>query len=192
MNDLRAVTTARDQYAAEKKTLDEQVKQLAAQDADLASKKKEIESQIAALQKIRQAAGAAAATAAKLSGACPIEAASGAAATAVQTACAQRGKPYVYGAEGPNTFDCSGLTMYAWKAAGRTLPHNAKAQYQAITHISRDQVRPGDLVFFYTDLHHVGMAIGGGMMVHAPRTGELVQMSSMDRPGVATYYGRVG
>lgn len=191
-DELRAVTTARDAFAAEKKTLDAQIKLLAAQDADLAAKKKDIESQIADLEKIRRAAGSAAATAAKLTGACPVEAASGAAATAVQTACAQRGKPYRYGAEGPNNFDCSGLTLFAWKAAGRTLPHNARAQYQSITHISRDQVRSGDLVFFYGDLHHVGMAIGGGLMVHSPRSGELVQVSSMDRPGVTTVYGRVG
>src|SRR5947208_2037636 len=76
------------------------------------------------------------------------------AATAVNTAKAQLGKPYVYGGAGPDSFDCSGLTMYAWRAGGVGLPHSAEMQYNSIAHISVSQLQPGDLVFFYTPIEH--------------------------------------
>jgi cell wall-associated NlpC family hydrolase len=92
---------------------------------------------------------------------------SGRAAAAVHFAMAQVGKPYVYGATGPNAYDCSGLTMAAWGAAGVSLPHNAAAQYNMGTHISESQLQPGDLVFYYSGISHVGMYIGNGMIVNA-------------------------
>jgi peptidoglycan DL-endopeptidase CwlO len=102
--------------------------------------------------------------------------ASGRAATAVQFAMAQIGKPYVYGAAGPDAYDCSGLTMAAWGAAGVGLSHSAAAQYGEGTHISPSQLQPGDLVFYYSPISHVGMYIGNGMIVNAenPSAGILV------------------
>jgi cell wall-associated NlpC family hydrolase len=92
---------------------------------------------------------------------------SGRAAAAVHYAMAQIGKPYVYGAAGPNAFDCSGLTMAAWGSAGVGLPHSSSAQYGSGTHISASQLQPGDLVFYYSPISHVGMYIGNGMIVNA-------------------------
>jgi peptidoglycan DL-endopeptidase CwlO len=93
--------------------------------------------------------------------------ASGRAAVAVHFAMAQIGKPYVYGAAGPSSYDCSGLTMAAWGAAGVGLPHSSSAQYGSGTHISESQLQPGDLVFYYSPISHVGMYIGNGMIVNA-------------------------
>lgn len=107
--------------------------------------------------------------------------ASGAAKTAVQTAIAQLGKPYAWGHAGSYDFDCSGLTLYAWQAAGVPLPHSSAAQYGVGTHIPRGAVRAGDLVFFYQPtIHHVGIAINNTQMVHAPTYGEPVQVSNID------------
>ena len=92
---------------------------------------------------------------------------SGRAGAAVQYAMAQVGKPYVYGAAGPSSFDCSGLTMAAWGSAGVGLPHSSSAQYGSGTHISESQLQPGDLVFYYSPISHVGMYIGNGMIVNA-------------------------
>jgi cell wall-associated NlpC family hydrolase len=93
--------------------------------------------------------------------------ASGRAAIAVHFAMAQIGKPYVYGAAGPDAYDCSGLTMASWGAAGVGLPHSSSAQYGYGTHISPSQLEPGDLVFYYHPISHVGMYIGHGMIVNA-------------------------
>ncbi|MGW4643214.1 NlpC/P60 family protein [Sphaerisporangium sp. NPDC004334] len=100
----------------------------------------------------------------------------GKAAQAAKWALTQQLKPYVWGAAGPSTFDCSGLVMWAYQEVGISLPHYTGDQWTAGTHITREDLRPGDLVFFYTDLHHVGIYIGGGMMVHAPRTGDVVRV----------------
>ena len=110
----------------------------------------------------------------------PIGPASGAAQKAVATALAQIGDPYVWGAAGPSSFDCSGLTSFAWAAAGVSLPHSSSAQYGVGTRISRDQVRAGDLVFFYTPIHHVGLAINNTQMVHASTFGVPVQIAPID------------
>jgi cell wall-associated NlpC family hydrolase len=109
----------------------------------------------------------------------------GAASVAVHTALAQLGKPYVWGAAGPNSFDCSGLTMYAWGAAGVSLPHSAAAQYDALPHVSQSNLRPGDLVFFGSYIHHVGMYIGKGVMVAAPSSGRVVQVQKAIRSDYA-------
>jgi len=93
--------------------------------------------------------------------------ASGRAKIAVDTAMAQIGDAYVYGAGGPNAFDCSGLTSYAWAAAGVSLPHSSRAQMGSGTSVSSNQLQPGDLVFYYSPVSHVAMYIGGGMIVHA-------------------------
>jgi cell wall-associated NlpC family hydrolase len=103
-------------------------------------------------------------------------AASGAARKAVTFALAQVGKPYVWGAAGPSSYDCSGLTMAAWQSAGVSLPHSAADQYNYGQHVSRDQLQPGDLIFFYQPIGHVTIYIGNGMMVSAPTEGENVSV----------------
>lgn len=100
--------------------------------------------------------------------------------TAVATAMDQIGDPYVWAAEGPDAFDCSGLTLYAWAKAGVMLPHNSARQYATLPSVSRNELRPGDLVFSgHGGISHVGMYIGGGRMVHASQTGEPVKVSPL-------------
>jgi cell wall-associated NlpC family hydrolase len=106
---------------------------------------------------------------------------SGAASTAVHTALAQLGEPYVWGSAGPGSFDCSGLTMYAWNAAGVSLPHSSAAQYTSLPHVSQASLLPGDLVFFGSPIHHVGLYIGKGLMVAAPSSGRVVQVQKVFR-----------
>ncbi|MFE0786074.1 NlpC/P60 family protein [Streptomyces mutabilis] len=92
---------------------------------------------------------------------------------------AQIGKPYVWGATGPGSYDCSGLTQAAWKAADVTLPRTTYDQVNAGTTVPVSQAQPGDLVFFYDDLSHVGLYIGNGMMIHAPKPGAYVREESI-------------
>ena len=105
--------------------------------------------------------------------------ASGRAGAAVSYAMAQVGDAYVYGAAGPSAFDCSGLTMMAWAQAGVSLPHSSSAQYSSGPHISASALQPGDLVFYYSPISHVGMYIGNGMIVHAANPSSGVEVSSL-------------
>ncbi|WP_262699130.1 MULTISPECIES: C40 family peptidase [Streptomyces] len=105
--------------------------------------------------------------------------AEGRAARAVSYAYAALGKPYVWGATGPHGYDCSGLTQAAWRAAGVALPRTTYTQINAGQRISRDQLAPGDLVFFYSGISHVGLYIGGGRMIHAPHPGAPVRLASV-------------
>ncbi|MFI0485971.1 NlpC/P60 family protein [Actinomadura sp. 9N215] len=98
---------------------------------------------------------------------------------ALRYAMTKIGDPYVWGAAGPNAFDCSGLTMWAYKQVGINLPHYTGSQWNAGTHVSRGQLQPGDLVFFHSDLHHMGIYVGGGKMLHAPHTGDVVKIAPM-------------
>jgi peptidoglycan DL-endopeptidase CwlO len=106
----------------------------------------------------------------------PAPPASSRAGIAVRFALAQVGKPYVWGASGPNAYDCSGLTMASWRAAGVSLPHSSREQYGYGTHVSVSQLQPGDLVFMYNPISHVTIYIGGGMLVSAPQTGQDVSV----------------
>ncbi|GAA1095727.1 MULTISPECIES: C40 family peptidase [Streptomyces violaceusniger group] len=105
--------------------------------------------------------------------------AAGRAARAVSYAYAALGKPYVWGATGPHGYDCSGLTQAAWRAAGVALPRTTYTQINAGQRITRDQLAPGDLVFFYSGISHVGLYIGGGRMIHAPHPGAPVRLASV-------------
>src|SRR5439155_16160975 len=99
------------------------------------------------------------------------------AAAAIAAARSVLGVPYRYAGASPETgFDCSGLTMWSWAHAGVSLPHSAAAQYASLPHVSRSALQPGDLVFFYSPISHVGMYLGGGQMIHAPHTGSAVQI----------------
>jgi len=105
--------------------------------------------------------------------------ASGRASAAVAYAMAQVGDAYVYGAAGPSAFDCSGLTMMAWAQAGVALPHSSSAQYSSGTRVAASALRPGDLVFYYSPISHVGMYIGNGMIVHAANPSTGVQVTGL-------------
>jgi cell wall-associated NlpC family hydrolase len=115
-----------------------------------------------------------------------LPAASGSAGTAVAYAQAQLGKPYCYAGAGPDCFDCSGLTMKAWGAAGVGMSHNSEAQYASFPHVPMDQLQPGDIVW---KPGHVGLYVGNGTVIHAPHTGDVVKYhgvsyyQSASRPG---------
>jgi cell wall-associated NlpC family hydrolase len=105
----------------------------------------------------------------------------GSAAIAVSAAEAQLNKPYRYAAAGPDYFDCSGLTMYAWAKAGVSMAHFAATQYSEFPHVPINQLAPGDLVFYGSPIHHVGMFVGNGQMIEAPHTGAFVRYASIYR-----------
>ncbi|MEU9040916.1 MULTISPECIES: NlpC/P60 family protein [unclassified Kitasatospora] len=106
----------------------------------------------------------------------PLPAASGRAAAVLAFAQAQLGKPYGWSKTGPDSFDCSGLTSMAYRAASVTIPRMSQDQWNSGPHVDRANLQPGDLVFFYDDLHHVGLYIGDGKMIHAPRTGKNIEV----------------
>lgn len=89
------------------------------------------------------------------------------------------GAKYVWGAEGPNTFDCSGFTMFVYRQVGVQLPRVSRDQINAGQRVSRGDLQPGDLVFFGSPIHHVGIYVGGGQMIHSPRTGDVVKISPL-------------
>jgi cell wall-associated NlpC family hydrolase len=100
---------------------------------------------------------------------------------AVDHAMSKVGSPYRYGASGPNAFDCSGLVSWAFKKAGKSLPRTSRAQSQVGTPVSRAELQPGDLVFFYKPVSHVGIYIGDGKIVHASTRKSPVKISDMSR-----------
>jgi peptidoglycan DL-endopeptidase CwlO len=185
---LADVIALKQQYDAVKLPLDQLVAKLAAQEADLAKRKAQIDADIKRLNEMRLAAyGRTGGTGSLRPAPCPATYPGGAAAVAARTACAQIGKPYVFGAGGPNAFDCSGLTAYAWKAAGVSLRHYTNWQWQDTKPVSRADLQAGDLVFYYSDLHHMGMYVGDGWIVHAPTSGDVVRMKRVDDGPVAGF-----
>ncbi|ANS67387.1 NLP/P60-family protein [Streptomyces lincolnensis] len=113
------------------------------------------------------------------------------AAKALAFARTQIGKPYVWGATGPESYDCSGLTQAAWNAAGISLPRTTYDQVNAGTTVSLSAAQPGDLVFFYDDVTHVGLYIGNGMMIHAPKPGAYVREESIYYDGESAIHSVV-
>ena len=106
---------------------------------------------------------------------------------AVWTALGQRGDPYVYGGAGPDSFDCSGLTQYAWRAGHVSLPHSSRLQSTTGRWGSKSDLRAGDLVFFYNPVSHVAIYIGNGYIVHAPTSGDVVRMAKLS--SMSSYMG---
>jgi cell wall-associated NlpC family hydrolase len=189
---IRSVVDLKQRYDAQKRPILLLIANLTKTEKQLAAKETQINAEIKRLQELRLAAyGSGGSTGSLRPVACPVNYPGGAAGIAVRYACAQIGKPYQWGAEGPGSYDCSGLTMAAWAKAGVSLPHNAAAQRRATPRVSRANLRAGDLVFYYSDLHHVGMYAGGGWIVHASRAGEPVQMKRIDN-GPVHSYGRPG
>src|SRR6266542_1461742 len=174
----------------------EQARQLASLDA----KKRQIDQTVSSTEQLLSKVKAAdrakllAAANSGSSGSTPVSfpkvTASGGAAKAVAYAKAQVGKPYAYGADGPDSFDCSGLTMMAWAQAGVSLPHSSSAQYSATRRISAGELQPGDLIFYYSPISHVAIYVGGGMQVAATHTGDYVRLQAL-HTGI-TGYGRPG
>jgi cell wall-associated NlpC family hydrolase len=157
---------------------------------DIAAKQRDLETKVAdyqrrydALTAPQQAEVARAHGGTSLPAPSGVVAPSAAAQVAVDTALAQVGDPYVWGAGGPDAFDCSGLTSYAYAAAGVTLPHSSRSQSQMGVPVSRGQLQPGDLLFFYSPVSHVAMYIGNGQMVHASTSGQPVKVASVDAMG---------
>jgi peptidoglycan DL-endopeptidase CwlO len=103
----------------------------------------------------------------------------GSAAAVVAYARAQVGKPYCYGGSGPGCFDCSGLTMMAWRQAGVSLPHSSASQYSVGRRVSAGELQPGDLVFYYSPISHVSVYIGNGQRISATHTGDYVRVQSL-------------
>ena len=101
-------------------------------------------------------------------------------AQALQAVFTKEGDPYVWGAAGPNEFDCSGLVMWAYAQVGISLPHYTGSQWNSGVHVARADLEPGDLVFFYPDISHVGMYIGNGLMINAPNSAEPVRVEPID------------
>jgi cell wall-associated NlpC family hydrolase len=180
--EVEGVLAVRAKYDAQKQKLDALIATQTKQQNDLAAKKKQIDSEIKRLQASLPK------TTVKVTG-CPTinGVVNSAAQTAIRVACQQVGDPYVWGATGPNAFDCSGLTQYAYKAAGISLTHFTGAQWNEGRAIPRSEARPGDLVFFFSDLHHVGLYLGNDQMVHAPRAGKPVQVASINYMPVAGF-----
>lgn len=196
-DETASLAKLRSRLAGEKKTIDDKAAQAKSElDRLKAAERARLARQRAA-EAARQARAAAQSSPAPSSSsqqaaATPApSAAAGSAKTAVDFAMAQVGKPYVYGASGPSAYDCSGLTMAAWGAAGVSLPHSASAQMSSGTPVSESQLQPGDLVFYYSPVSHVGMYIGGGKIVNAenPSAGIVVTglhtmpMTGAVRPG---------
>jgi cell wall-associated NlpC family hydrolase len=175
-------------YVSQKAEVDNLIRAEAAQQADLAAQKKIIQAKLAALYKLRTEAYGSATTPSGGSHPAPPYL-PGRGGKIVSFAYAQIGKPYVWAADGPGSYDCSGLVLAAYRSVGISLPHNAAQQWGRVSHISRSALSPGDLVF-YSGLGHVAIYIGSGKVIHAPQAGENVSIASVDM--MTPYgYGRV-
>jgi archaellum component FlaC len=188
---IAKVVEAKEEYEGQKADLDALVDELSAMEEELAEKAEEIDSEIERLQEMRQEAyGESGGVGELRPAACPAEYYGDGGSAAAGFACEQVGKPYVWGSSGPDSYDCSGLTMAAWQQGGVSLPHNAAQQRNVTRSISRGELRPGDLVFYYGNLSHVGIYVGDGWIVDASQPGVPVRMRSMDSAGPIHSYGR--
>jgi peptidoglycan DL-endopeptidase CwlO len=177
------------QYDAQEAPIDRMVNSLTQQQAALAAKRDAINTQIAQLNKLRLAAyGSSSATGKFRPATCPASYDGSPGARAARWACLQAGKPYQWGSAGPSTFDCSGLTQQAWlHGANVSLPHNAAQQKQVTARVSASNLRIGDLVFYYSDVHHVAIFVGNGWVMSAPSTGDYVRMKPINSSPINSY-----
>ena len=182
---LRSLEAARSKAQATEERLAAMRTQIEAKVADQADEVAELNRQVEAAARREQARAeaaqeAAGAPAPPIGGSTTptVTAPNGNAQAAVDAALSQVGKPYQWGAAGPDSYDCSGLTMWSWAHAGVSLPHSSAAQYGATSRVAQSDWQPGDLLFYGSPIHHVGMYIGGGQMVEAPYTGASVRVVS--------------
>jgi cell wall-associated NlpC family hydrolase len=171
-----------DRLNLRKAAVQDEAKQLSALQDSMAAQKKDLDAKAAKAKSVLddlEAKARAQILSGGWTGDLPNVDASGRAAAAVKFAMAQVGKAYVYGAAGPNAYDCSGLTMRAWGAAGVGLPHSSSAQQGYGTRVSESELQPGDLVFYYSPVSHVGIYIGHGLIVNALNPGAGVRVSGL-------------
>ena len=162
--------------AAAKRELD----RIAATKKELGQEKAQIDDKAAKAKELLSKLKARAAAPSRSGSRTPVNVpASGRAGAAVSYAMAQVGDAYVYGATGPSAFDCSGLTMMAWAQAGVSLPHSSSAQMGSGTPVSQSDLQPGDLVFYYSPVSHVGIYAGDGKFINAPQTGDVVKYQTV-------------
>jgi cell wall-associated NlpC family hydrolase len=182
------VVKLRQKYEQQEAPIDAMVANLSKQQADLDAQKKQLQGQLNELQQQRLAAyGSGGGTGSLRPVACPQVYTGDKGSKAAQFACNQIGKSYVWDADGPDSYDCSGLTMASWRSVGVTLPHNAYQQKQTTTPVSKANLKPGDLVYYYSDVHHVVIYVGNNWVVSAPTFGEDVQMQKLDMSRVNSY-----
>ncbi|MEU0227813.1 NlpC/P60 family protein [Streptomyces sp. NPDC006284] len=203
---LKKIQTKQRDLSQQRSEATEKLKDLASTRTELGKKKKEVQGKLSSAQKLLNSLTAAEKAALQaeeqrstrsserevLSSADGPSGkpASGRAAAAFAAAQSKIGTPYVYGATGPSSFDCSGLTSWAYSQAGVGIPRTSEAQTGAGTRIySQSQLQVGDLVFFFNDLHHVGLYAGNGQVLHAPRTGTVVRYESMGTIGGPFMFG---
>jgi cell wall-associated NlpC family hydrolase len=184
--EFAALAASRTELERQQRDLTALSTQQRAQQADLAARRTAIEAQI---QRLGGRAGRGSARAPKgaLNDGYLPAFTSDAAGTAVRFAYSQLGKVYRFAAEGPDAYDCSGLVMASWRAAGVALPHNAARQYKMVRPITRAELKPGDLVFYYRDIHHVALYIGDNRVIEAPRPGERISMRPIDFAPIVGY-----
>ncbi|MEP6695250.1 MAG: NlpC/P60 family protein [Pseudonocardiales bacterium] len=180
---LNALTAARRQLALSKARIDDELTTQAKDAATKKARKALIEANLAKVKALLPPST----SGGGVVGGSYTGPATGNALKALRTAYAQIGKPYQWGGAGPNSFDCSGLTMYSWRAGGVSLPHSSRMQYSSGPHVARSALQPGDLLFFGSPIHHVAMYVGNGQMIHAPNFGMNVQIS----PIQSDYVGAV-
>jgi cell wall-associated NlpC family hydrolase len=200
---VSVIADTKEELAAEKATLDKKAAKAEDLLAALREKRREarLERQRAARQEARREAAAQAAAASRAATRPPVTTAqpnpapapapapapsSGRGAAAAAFALGQVGDAYVYGGVGPDTWDCSGLTMGAWAAAGVALPHSAAMQAAAGVPVSVSALQPGDLVFYYSPISHVGLYVGNGQLVHAANPSRPVEVVSVSSMPIAT------
>jgi cell wall-associated NlpC family hydrolase len=185
---LKDYITTKQQLDTQSAQLDQTIAQQAKAQQDLAAKDKEIRKQIADFRAMRARLGDRASRSDARTGITsggsdttqtPTGNISARRQSVVDFAYAQLGKPYVFAADGPSSYDCSGLTMAAYAKVGVSIPHSAHQQQNQLASVSKSALQPGDLVFFYSDTSHVGIYVGGGMVIHAPTEGENVKKASM-------------
>lgn len=196
---LKSLTNAQKALVDSQKSMKQQLKTITKSQAKMKKAKEKAETKLAAAEAeldTLEASQRAAANVYPNSGAASTDPAgdcaagaaaapSTAAATAINYACSQLGDAYVWAATGPDYWDCSGLTMQAYAAAGISLPHSSRLQAGYGTSVSVSSLQAGDLVFFHSPISHVGIYLGNGMMVHAPSTGDVVKVASMYTTPVA-------
>jgi peptidoglycan DL-endopeptidase CwlO len=189
--EVNTFTQSKAEFDVEKKRVDDLLTTQLQQHKQLTDRKSTIEAEIKRLEDIERRLGNRATTTSAGGKAPPPPAGSGKGAIAVRYAYAQIGKMYEFGAAGPRTFDCSGLTMMAWKQAGVNLAHSARMQYNATAKVSRANLAVGDLVY-YNGLGHVGIYVGNDTIIHASHTGQPVAAVPITHSGTPYGYSRPG